>query len=55
MLAIGWDLAMETSKVVTKILGYRVEHYDVWPPNILWNTKGRKVMLVDFKHSEILK
>jgi serine/threonine protein kinase len=48
-------LAVETSGVVTKMLGCGVEHRDVRPPNVLWNTKGRKVMLVDFKRSEILK
>ena len=55
MLAIGWDLAVEMSRVVTKMLGCGVEHCDVRPLNVLWNTKGRKVMLVDFKRLEILK
>jgi hypothetical protein len=55
MLAMGRDLAMETSRVVTKMLGCGVEHRNVQPLNVLWNTKGRKVMLVDFKRLEILK
>jgi hypothetical protein len=55
MLAMGRDLAVETSGAVTKMLGCGVEHRDVRPPNVLWNTEGRKVMLVDFERSEILK
>jgi serine/threonine protein kinase len=46
---------VETSGAVTKMLGCGVEHRDVRPPNVLWNTEGRKVMLVDFERSEILK
>lgn len=55
MLAIGRDLALETSRVVTKMLGYGVEHRDVRPPNVLWNPEIGKVVLVDFERSEILK
>jgi hypothetical protein len=55
MLAIGRDLAAETTGVVTKMLDRGVEHRDVRPPNVLWNTKRRKVILVDFERSEILK
>jgi hypothetical protein len=55
MLAMGRDLAAETTGVVTKMLDYGVEHRDVRPPNVLWNTEGRKVILVDFERSEILK
>ena len=55
MLAMGRDLAAETTGVVTKMLDCGVEHRDVRPPNVLWNTEGRKVMLVDFERSEILK
>jgi len=55
MLAMGRDLVVETSEAVTKMLGCGVEHRDVQPPNVLWNTEGRKVMLVDFERSEILK
>jgi hypothetical protein len=55
MLAMGRDLAAETSAVVTKILDYGVEYRDVRPPNVLWNPEIRKVVLVDFERSEILK
>lgn len=37
-----------------KMLGCGVEHRDVRQPNVLWNTEGGKVMLVDFERSEIL-
>jgi hypothetical protein len=55
MLAIGRDLAAETSAVVTKMLDCGVEHRDVRPPNVLWNPEIRNVVLVDFERSEILK
>ncbi|CAG8982361.1 hypothetical protein HYALB_00013990, partial [Hymenoscyphus albidus] len=55
MLAMGRDLATETNRAVTKMLDCGVEHRDVRPPNILWNSEGRKVILVDFERSEILK
>jgi hypothetical protein len=35
MLAMGRDLAVETSRAVTRILDYGVEHRDVRPPNVL--------------------
>ncbi|CAG8982299.1 hypothetical protein HYALB_00014022 [Hymenoscyphus albidus] len=55
MLAMGRDLATETNRAVTKMLDCGVEHRDVRPPNILWNSEGRKVILVDFERSEISK
>jgi hypothetical protein len=55
MLAIGRDLAAETSGAVTKMLDCGVEHCDVRPPNVLWNPEIRMWMLVDFERSEILK
>ncbi|KAG9241154.1 hypothetical protein BJ878DRAFT_522142 [Calycina marina] len=55
MLAMGQDLAVETSGAVTQMLGYGVEHRDVRPPNVLWNPETRNVVLVDFERSEILK
>lgn len=55
MLAMGRDLAVETSGAVTKMLGYGVEHRDVRPPNVLWNPESRNVVLVDFERSVILK
>jgi hypothetical protein len=53
--AVGRDLAAETSRAVTKLLGCGVEHRDVRPPNVLWNPEIRNVVLVDFERSEILK
>ena len=35
ILAMGWDLAIETSRAVIKILDYGVEHYDVRPLSVL--------------------
>jgi hypothetical protein len=55
MLAMGRDLTVETSRAVTQILGYGVEHRDVRPPNVLWNPEIRNLVLVDFERSEILK
>ncbi|KAH8650353.1 hypothetical protein BGZ60DRAFT_421798 [Tricladium varicosporioides] len=55
MSAIGRDLAVETSKAVTRLRDCGVEHRDVRPPNVLWNPETRNVMLVDFERSEILK
>jgi hypothetical protein len=55
LLAIGRDLAVETSGAVTKMLSCGVEHCDVRPPNVLWNPEIRNVVLVDFERSEILK
>ena len=49
MLAMGRDLAVETTGAVTKMLDCGVEHRDVRPSNVLWNTNGRKAMLVDFE------
>ena len=55
MLAMGRDLAAETSRAVTKMLDCGVEHRDVRPPNVLWNPEIRNVVLIDFERSEILK
>jgi hypothetical protein len=55
ILAIGRDLAAETSAAVTKILDCGVEHRDVRPPNVLWNPENTNVVLVDFERSQILK
>ena len=41
MLTMGRDLAAETSGAVTKMLDYGVEHRDVRPPNMLWNSEIR--------------
>jgi Ser/Thr protein kinase RdoA (MazF antagonist) len=55
MLAMGRDLAVETSRTVTKMLDCGMEHLDVRPRNVLWNPEIRNVVLVDFERSEILK
>ena len=55
MACIGWNIEVETTRAVTKLLHYGVEHCDVRPPNVLWHPESRKVMLVDFERSEILK
>ncbi|CAG8977997.1 hypothetical protein HYALB_00000666 [Hymenoscyphus albidus] len=55
LLAMGRDLAAETNGAVAKMLDCGVEHRDVRPPNVLWNSEGQKVILVDFERSEILK
>jgi hypothetical protein len=55
MLAMGRDLAAETSEAVAKLLDCGVEHRDVRLPNVLWNPEIRNVVLVDFERSEILK
>jgi hypothetical protein len=41
--------------VATKLWYHGVEHYDVRPPNVLLNSEGGNVMLVDLERSEILK
>jgi hypothetical protein len=55
MLAMGRDLAVETSRAVTKLLVCGVEHRDLRPPNVLWNPEIKNVVLVDFERSQILK
>jgi len=52
---LGHDIVEESTRAVAKLRNYGVEHGDVRPPNVLWNPEGRKVMLVDFERSEILK
>jgi hypothetical protein len=53
--SLGRDIDEETAHAVTNPRHQGVEHRDVLPPNVLWNLEGRKVMLVDFERSEILK
>jgi len=55
ILALGRDLAVETSRAVTNMLGCGVEHRDIRPPNVLWNPEIRNVVLIDFERSKILK
>ena len=55
MSSIGQDINEETTCAVTKLRCHGVEHCDVRPPNVLWNSEGGNVMLVDLERSEILK
>jgi len=55
MLSIRQDINKETTSAVTKLRCYSVKHCDVQPPNVLWNSKGRNIMLVDLERSEIMK
>jgi hypothetical protein len=55
MSSIGRDINEETTHVVTKLRCHGVEHCDVRPLNVLWNSHGESIMLVDFEWSEILK
>lgn len=55
MSAMGLDINVETTRAVTKLQRHGVEHHDVRPPNVLWNSEGGNIMLVDFERSEILK
>jgi hypothetical protein len=55
MSSIGQDINKETTCAVTKLQYHGVEHCDVQPPNVLWNSEGGNVMLVDLEQSEILK
>ena len=55
MSAMGRDINVETTYAVTKLRYHGVEHHDVRPPNVLWNSEGGNIMLVDFERSEILK
>jgi predicted Ser/Thr protein kinase len=52
---LGRDIVEETTRAAIKLRNHGVEHGDVRPPNVLWNPECRKVMLVDFERSEILK
>jgi hypothetical protein len=55
MSSIGRDINKETTSAVTKLQYHGVEHCDVRLPNVLWNSEGGNVMLVDLERSEILK
>jgi hypothetical protein len=55
MLAMGRDLAAETDRAVRQLLDCGVEHRDVRPPNVLFNTDTGNVVLVDFERSKIVK
>jgi hypothetical protein len=55
MSSIGRDINEETTRAVIKLRCHGVEHSDVRPPNVLWNSDGGNVMLVDLERSQILK
>ena len=52
---MGRDLDLETARAAAVLRNRGVEHCDVRPPNVLWNTENSRVMLVDFERSTILK
>lgn len=47
---LGCGLDKETALAVAKLRCHGVEHHDV-----VWNSEGGNIMLVDFERSEILK
>lgn len=49
------DLEGEIRRSVDEIHGERVEHNDVREPNILWNAERGRAMLIDLKHSRLLR
>lgn len=55
LAGIGRDLDLETTCSVTKLRCHGVEHHDIRPPNVLWNSNSGNIMLVDFERSEIVK
>ena len=52
--SIGLDMDLETTCAVTKLRCHSLDHCDVRPPNVLWNSEMRRIMLVDFEQSDIL-
>ena len=54
MASIGLDMDLETTCAATKLRCQGVNHCDVRPSNVLWNSESRRIMLVDFERSEIL-
>jgi len=54
-LRMGADLDLETTRAAAILRDRGVEHRDVRPPNFLWNGENKRVMLVDFERSAILK
>jgi hypothetical protein len=55
MSSIRQDINEETTRAVTKLRYHGVEHCDVRPPNVLWNSEGGNIILVDLERSEIMK
>lgn len=55
LAGIGRDLNLETTCSVTKLRCHGVEHHDIRPPNVLWNSNSGNIMLVDLERSEIVK
>jgi hypothetical protein len=45
------DLDAETKRTLQEVLKTGMEHGDVRPANMLWNTERRRVMLIDFDRS----
>jgi predicted Ser/Thr protein kinase len=53
--SMGLDLDVEKARAAGELRDRGVEHRDMRPPNVLWNHENKRVMLVDFERSEILK
>ena len=53
MTSIRRDINEEATRAGTKLRYYGVEHCDVRPPNILCNSEGGSVMLVDLEQSDL--
>ena len=54
MASIGLDMDLETTCAVTRLRCHGVNHRDVRLPNVLWNSKTIRIMLVGFEWSDIL-
>ena len=54
MASIGLDIDLETIFAVTELRRHGLNHHDVRPPNVLWNSERRRIMMVDFERSDIL-
>jgi len=52
--SIRLDMDLETTYAVAKLQCYSMNYCDVQPPNVLWNSESRRIMLVDLEQSEIL-
>ncbi len=55
ILSVRQNMDEEMAYAATKLRYHGVEHCDVRPPNVLWNSEGGNIMLVDLKRSEIMQ
>lgn len=54
-LSSSSDLKDAMALANLELRNHGVEHNVMRPPNIMWNAETRRVMVVDFERSEILK